>query len=263
MVVAVSLTWLPNPPFYFSSVGVLPMRIVSPGNHLSLFFFWDSPAVIWAAYVLMLGVGSLFIAGKYPRITGMALYVLFLSFLNRNYQITYGGTNILTTLLFLTLFLDTAAKPTDKRPWWPFYLMQFQMAVGYFVSGLSKAHATEWAQGQKLYAVFMDPTFSYFSMGWLHHLPWVIALATWGVVIAETLFIFLCWFKKTRYVALFLVASMHIGIFLTMNVHFFSEIMLVGLVCFLSEKDIDWLWKVFDTAKARIVPLVRRPKRQV
>lgn len=257
VVLAVVLSWLPNPAFYFSNLGSLPDSLVEKSNLFSILFFGDSPPLVWLWYILLLAATLCFTVGFYPRVTGVVTYVLLLSFLNRNYQMTYGGTSILLTLLFLTLFLDTGAKSHDKRPHWPFYLMQFQLAFGYFVSGLSKMHSVEWAEGKKLYAVLMDPTFSYFDFAWLRDFAWVIPIMTYGVIVAEVLFIFLCWFKYTRWLAIAMVASMHIGIFFTVNVHYFSEIMLVGLVSFLSVQEVDWLLERGNAAKARIVSLVR------
>jgi hypothetical protein len=213
------------------------------------------------AYILLIASSLCLIFGKYVKVAAPVAFILFLSFLARNAAMSYGGTDVLQLLLLAVILLHLPGKRPPER--WPVFLMQFQFALIYFVAGASKLQTPAWVQGTKMFSTLSDPTFSYINPDLLLSVPIVLVAFTWFGFMSELAFSFLIWSSATRRLALLLVVMLHIGVILTMNVHLFSEIMLLGLTVCLTNAEAGWILERLHAAKSRVVTAVRRPKRKV
>jgi hypothetical protein len=262
------LSWAGSFYWFFSPEGYVPV-----GTEELLGKYFDSwlnifsypglesyPAVL-LAYILAIISACLLIVNKFPKVAAPIAYVLLLSFLGRNPALSYGGTDVLQFLLLGVVLLSLPGRKVAER--WPIFLLQFQFALLYFTAGSSKLGVAEWLNGTKMFTTLSDPTFSYIDPQLLLLAPLLISFITWYGFISELAFAFLIWSKATRRYALAAVVLLHVGIIASMNVHLFSEMMLLGLTCLLTNQEADWLLERFHAAKTRVVSAVRGPKRQV
>lgn len=263
-----TLSWLGSFRWFFGPDGYVPVSMApSLGKYseswLAIFNtdpFTSLPVVI-LGYVLLILAALALMTNRYVKVAAPIAFVLFLSFMVRNPAMSYGGTDVLQLLLFGVVLLSLPGKKATET--WPLLLVQFQFALIYFTAGLSKAQTADWYNGTKMFATFSDPTFSYIDPTFLIGFPLVLSLITWFGFMSELAFAFLIWAKGTRLVALGIVAMLHVGILLSMNVHLFSEIMLLGLTGLLLDSEAKWLTERLSAAKARVVSAVRGSKRKV
>ncbi|MDX1947894.1 MAG: HTTM domain-containing protein [Pirellulaceae bacterium] len=122
-------------------------------------------------------------------------------------------------------------------------LLQIQMAVIFFTAGLWKLGGEPWLNGTALYYVArMDDYFGRFPVpAILFDTPWIVALLTWAVVIAELAIPVLIWFRETRRLCLVAVVLFHLANEWTMHLFLFHWIMLVGWLAFVRPEEIRGL----------------------
>ncbi|CAN5153480.1 hypothetical protein BH11PAT4_BH11PAT4_3950 [soil metagenome] len=261
-----ALSWLGSFKWFFGPEGYVPLSAVgtlgkfsASWMHIFSYSSLTSLPVVTAAYILLMVAAICLILGKYVKVAAPVAFVLLLSFLGRNAAMSYGGTDVLQLLLLAVVLLSLPGRRAPER--WPVFLMQFQFALIYFVAGVSKLQTPAWVQGTKMFSTLSDPTFSYINPGLLLAIPVAITAITWFGFMSELAFSFLIWSKATRRVALVLAVMLHVGVIFTMNVHLFSEIMLLGLTIFLTEPEAKWVLERLHTAKSRVVSAVRGSKR--
>lgn len=235
---------------YFSSAGFYSTTMAhSLANPLAFSLFYvlgDGPVIVYAAYVILVVACLLFIVGWRSRLMAIILFVLYTSFEMRNPLLFHAGDDILRIALFYTCFLQTDRAfvlPMLKRvsarsvPGWPVKLIQFQMACIYLSAGISKVESPQWWDGSYAYRMLTLPGRGYFSWHWLLHMPTLANLLTYSVIWMEISFFFLVWFESTRRLAVIQAALLHLGILATVNVVYFSEIMLSILFLFTLPRD--------------------------
>jgi uncharacterized membrane protein YphA (DoxX/SURF4 family) len=112
---------------------------------------------------------------------------------------------------------------------WPLRLIQFQIALIYFVSGWVKFQSPEWLDGTIMQYVLIHPQYSRWD-GWgfidnpliTGLLAGLAGFIRWW----ELLFPFLLINTYTRRVSLLIGVLFHLGLLLTMNLRWFPVIML-------------------------------------
>jgi len=266
------LSWS-NPRLLFTDAGYFPtdlMQTLQGPLRFSLFFFLRNPTAIVACYYLLLIATICFIFGILSRIANLVVFVLFLSFIARNSILGYGGTSILQIILFYSLFLQTdqALVPKFARPkkqpatvpGWPLRLIQLQIAIVYISAATLKLQSLDWVHGTILFSVLNNPSFSYFDFTPLARFPWIFIFLTYFTLVGELSFIYWVWIPSHRRVALGMVAMLHIGLLFTLNVHYFSEIMLCSLTAFLIPTEADWVIARAKSLWNYLMGLLRIPK---
>jgi hypothetical protein len=247
------LTWH-DPRQLFTDAGLFPtdtMHALQDPLRFSLFFFIRNPSIIVGCYYLLIVATLCFIFGIYSRLANLILYILLISFLARTPMLDYGGTNMLQIACFYSLFLHTdqalvpawiPKRPSEKSvPGWPMRMIQLQLGLVYLFAGIAKLQGVDWLHGSALYSIMMDPTFSFFNVQALARFPWIFNLMSYATLATELLFNFWIWIPSHRRIALAAVVIMHIGLILTMNVHYFSETMICTLSAFLSASEAEWV----------------------
>jgi hypothetical protein len=120
---------------------------------------------------------------------------------------------------------------------WPLRLIQFQIALIYFVSGWVKFHSPEWLDGTIMQYVLIHPQYSRWD-GW----SFIDIPLLSGVLVAlagfirwwELLFPFLLINAHSRKISLLIGILFHAGLLLTMNLRWFPVIMLSLYLALLS-----------------------------
>jgi hypothetical protein len=117
------------------------------------------------------------------------------------------------------------------------------MAAMLFSSGLMKLAGDPWLNGTALYYVSrLDDYFGRFPVpAWAFDTPWIVALMTWSVLLAELAVPILIWFRETRLPCLIVLLVFHLANEWTMNLFLFHWVMLAGWISFLTPADFGWL----------------------
>jgi hypothetical protein len=174
--------------------------------------------VILAAELLV--AAALFVAPLTAPLllVGLGLHLLMM---RRNHLSNDGADDMVVVILGSTLVATLAASQLARTAWAVF--LTAQLALAYFVSGVSKAQSRAWWCGEAVPGVvgtriFGHPRFAEF----LRCHSWAGALMTWGTLVVETLFpaslfaprpIFLC--------ALAAMLAFHIGCAVVMGLNTF------------------------------------------
>ena len=113
-------------------------------------------------------------------------------------------------------------------------LMQIQMAVLFFYSGLAKVRGDDWWHGDALWLVFtMNEYYNRVLLDVLASNYWLVNLATYGTILVEIAFPFLIWQRRTRPYMLAAAIFLHVQIAVFMGMPYFSFVMIMGHMSFL------------------------------
>ena len=243
---------LPYVEAQFSGLGWLrdiQQIAVQNGGSWSLFFIQAGAqattlayAIVWmgiiAAFMLMIGWQS--------RLAAFITWLVWVSLWNRNPLLLDGDDAILKLMCFYLMLSSCGncwsvdaclqIKPQQVSVW-PLRLIQFQIALIYFVSGWVKFHSPEWLDGTIMQYVLIHPQYSRWD-GW----SFIDNPLLSGVLVAlagfirwwELLFPFLLIKARSRNISLLIGILFHAGLLLTMNLRWFPVIMLSLYLALLS-----------------------------
>lgn len=241
---------------FYTDGGILPKRLalqVLPEGMRPAFLlsFWSDAWVPWVhgSYVLILILLAFGVAG---RALGWVAILLQLAFLFRNYSVSFGADQI-GTIFLLYLVLTQSEARLSVRAWWrnkndknpivcdsltsAFYRMiQIQLCVIYFYSGLEKLKGASWWDGTALWSVFANSQMVIADLTWLRHVPLVIVFITFSTILFELYFPALVWNPKLRKYFLMTGVLFHSGIGVIMALWSFAVIMICPYVLFLREE---------------------------
>ena len=243
---------LPYVETQFSGLGWLrdiQQIAVQNGGSWSLFFIQAGAkattlayAIVWmgiiAAFMLMIGWQS--------RLAATITWLVWVSLWNRNPLLLDGDDAILKLMCFYLMLSSCGncwsvdaclqIKPQQVSVW-PLRLIQFQIALIYFVSGWVKFHSPEWLDGTIMQYVLIHPQYSRWD-GW----SFIDNPLLSGVLVAlagfirwwELLFPFLLINAHSRKISLLIGILFHVGLLFTMNLRWFPVIMLSLYLALLS-----------------------------
>ena len=243
---------LPYVEAQFSGLGWLrdiQQIAVQNGGSWSLFFIQAGAqattlayAIVWmgiiAAFMLMIGWQS--------RLAAFITWLVWVSLWNRNPLLLDGDDAILKLMSFYLMLSSCGnfwsvdaclqIKPQQVSVW-PLRLIQFQIALIYFVSGWVKFHSPEWLDGTIMQYVLIHPQYSRWD-GWglidNPLLSGVLVTLAGFIRWWELLFPFLLINARSRKIILLIGILFHAGLLLTMNLRWFPVIMLSLYLALLS-----------------------------
>lgn len=228
----------------------------------SVFFYFTAPWQWVAFHIVFLICCAAFTVGWRTSWVKWVLLIGQISYDYRNPMLPYGVDKILACLLLLlclapigrAISLDRvravrAAKMKDLTATLPRYtsawtgactrLIQIQMAVLFFYSGVGKIAGEDWWNGDAVWIVFT--THEHYSKLILDILAahyWIVNAATYGTILIEVAYPFLIWQHATRPYLLCLALFLHAQFGLLMGLIYFSFVMMMGHMSFLRP---EWL----------------------
>ena len=194
------------------------------------------------------------------------VFVLFTSFMVRDLEVVLNASyRIIMVVFFFSMFVPTDLAYTPKwyqkkykknsatTTGWPIRLIQIQICLIYLVTVLIKVHSDEWYFGTAFFNALNNTNFAVFDGTWMIHYPWLVNFMTYASLFVELLFPFFIWFKRTRIPTLFGVIVLHVIVLFTMNVLWFSEVMLATFVLFLDTSEYSLLENWLVTLYGKVV----------
>jgi hypothetical protein len=245
--------YLPNMMEFFGPTGVAPAGLHDAYQlrkwHWTVYFFnTDDPATLYQAFWVWVGVTAAWTAGFCTRLSNIAVWFGTMCFINRNPNILNGGDDTMQVGLFLlmlspcgkALSIDAwlrrlragpAAGPVLIRPW-SVRVLQIQLCMIYLGTGLPKLQGWwhggpflfegTWWEGTSIHYVLNYITMSRWSYAQLPLPFWMTAPLTYISVWWEVLFPLLVLHRWTRKWALLFGILFHVGIWLMIEVGWFS-----------------------------------------
>jgi hypothetical protein len=246
-----STFWRPDGIVPIPSPGGFRETVINMGLGVPVgeFLFWGFAAALLAMTV---GLGS-------RLVVPLAFAFANVQFLWGRLQLS-GANAVFVVMLFCLVWAETGAtlsidawlerrrtrRPPNAAPKLatvlPLRMIQLQLAVIYFNSGLFKIHDASWRDGTALHWAMTNNVFHRFPFA----LPLVndatLTAATYTTVFWEIGFPFLLLNRFTRRIALVVGVILHLGIWTMMEVGPFSPIMLAAYIAFLNPQHVtQWV----------------------
>jgi len=243
------LAFYPNWDRYYSADGVLSLDQMDPPrthqDKVSVFYWTEAVMPVAAWWWIGFGGAVLFTIGYQTRAATILLFVLINSMAHRNRMAVNGEDLVFRMLLFYGCFgplseafsVDRWLRVRRNRDEdeeclpliWPVRLMQINICLIYLISLPNKlVDDAAWLNGTAIYWTVTNDLWSRFPWPRLFYGGMLSSLFTYGTILVEGLFPILVWFRRTRYIALFSIASLHLGIAIFLqNVTFFT----LSMVC--------------------------------
>jgi len=214
---------------------------------LSLFrMFPDSPALLYGLMAMGILNGVLLLVGVAPRFQALGIFVFYCQFGNHDSALSdhqdvmmrmYALMLALAPIHHVTLwdgFGCTKQKKNCSWPMWPIRCWQILVCLIYVGAGYGKLSSDVWRNGEALYYPPYEEGFGRFwNPDFIFNRLWPIKILTWSSLVLECTCMFTIWPKATRKLTLFCVVGFHLGIELTMIMHIFQYISVLGWCSFL------------------------------
>ena len=239
----------------------------------SVFFYFTAPWQ-WIAFhtVFLLGCTAFMLGWRTSWLKWIVL-VGQISYDYRNLTLAYGADSIATCLIFIlclapigrAMSLDRvravrAAKRINLKDTPPAYtspwacactrLVQIQMAVLFFYSGIEKLKGDEWWSGDAVWLAFATHEFyNNAVLALVARQYWLVTVGTYATIVIEIAFPFLIWQRRTRPYLLADAIILHVMFAVLMGLVYFSFIMIMGHMSFLRP---EWLAHLREWWKGKI-----------
>ena len=250
---------------FWGDAGWMPRELASEGVDFwtrSVFFYFSAPWQWIAFHSLFLLCCTAFMLGWRTTWVKWIVLVGQISYEVRNPALFYGVDKILAGLLLIlclapigrAMSLDrvravraakrrrlTARLAPYRSPWAGACtrLMQIQMVVLFFYSGIEKLRGDEWWNGEAIW--FLFATNEYYSpllLDLLARQYWLVNVATYSTILIELAFTFLIWQRRTRPYLLAAAIFLHLQFAIFMALYYFSVVMIMGHMSFVRP---EWL----------------------
>ena len=258
---------------FWGDAGLLPRALAVRDSDpwmQSVFFYFTAPWQ-WIVFdALFLFCCAAFTVGWRTAWVKWVVLIGHVSFVYRNPYLIYGVDKILAALLLIlclapvgrAISLDRvravrrikrarldAVLPPYTNPWTSACtrLMQIQMAVLFFYSGVTKLQGDEWWYGDAIWLVFSsEEYYNGLLLDLFARHYWLVNIATYSTVAVEIAYPFLIWQRATRPYLLAAAIMLHVEFAVFMGLFYFSFVMIMGHLSFVRE---EWLRRLGEAWK--------------
>jgi hypothetical protein len=253
--------YLPHLALFYGPQGVAPAGVndwwrLQNWQWTVLVLNTDEMNLVYLAFGLWMAATVAFLVGWHTRWTSVLLWFVTLCFHNRNRSVLNFGDHVVEIALFLLMCspcgralsidawrqrkkrarADRPVQGSATTPAWPVRLFQIQLCVIYFSTGLAKLVTGladfvtgetpflegTWWEGTSIHYALNNMTLARWSYAQIPVPLWVTAPLTYISVGWEVLFPFLVLSRWTRKWTLWFGILFHLGIWLVLEVGWFS-----------------------------------------
>lgn len=221
----------------------------------SVFFWIESPWLLWTVHLFALLVFFCLMIGLFSRVAATLGFLLAVSYAQRVTPGAYFGLDKVNCMLSLYLMLGPCGarysldsvrrarreNPPPVRPSTAanlaIRLLQVHLCIIYLFSGLAKLGGENWQAGTAVWWAIANQEYQSINLtwiaGWTTVGPILIALATHATVFWELFYCCLVWNRYTRPLTLWMAVAIHGGIALFMGMITFGLGMIYANLAFL------------------------------
>jgi len=261
---------------FWSDAGFMPLAVALQSSEpwaFSLFFYFSAPWQLAVFHALFLLSCAAFMVGWRTSWVKWIVFVGKISYEARNPQLAYGADIVVCSLLLIlcvspvgrAMSLDRVravreAKRSSLNATLPPYtsswagagirLMQIQMAVIFFYTGVSKIKWEEWRDGDAVWLVFItNDYYNSLILDVFARQYWLSNVVTYATILVEVAYPFLIWQRRTRPYMLAAAVALHVLIAAFLALIHFSFAMVMGHMSFLRQ---EWLTRLGAWWKRKI-----------
>ena len=256
---------LPNFPAFFTEQGYIPSEFsrtwagdfvrFAPLNNVT------NPQITFAVYMVTMVCALLTCVGLFTRVSSILLFLGTVALHHRAAEMLNSGDTLLRQYLFFLAIGPSGAAVSIDR-WiqvkkaggklalptisvWPQRLVQVQLAIVYFTTVWWKMMGLKWRDGTATWYPSHLNEFDRFPYPkFIDEVP-MIYVTTYGTLLVELALATLVFAKPFRKWVLLAGAGMHLWIEYSMNIPFFSAIIISGYLCFYEGEEVEgWLRKL-------------------
>ncbi|WP_131701388.1 hypothetical protein [Chryseobacterium sp. FH2] len=182
-------------------------------------------AIVIAIYIC----SFLFVLMNYYRlIFAIIVLVIHNALVASSYSFSYGADYMISFSLFINMLLCINSKYCQGIYSFAIRLLQLQLCIIYFFSGVGKAMGNNWYTGDAIwYLVSTYTNVNILTAFVATTVPVVFQIISLSVVIVELFYPILIYNKLTKNVALIYIIITHIIIILTINLYTFGVVMII------------------------------------
>jgi hypothetical protein len=234
------------------------MKTIEPGIRLNLLAILpQDDRWIGAFFYIFLGFAVLLTIGLWTRISTIVVFLCLASIHQRNPFIEHGGDTFLRVAGFFLMFapagevlsLDrlirtykTGISLEVSRAPWAQRMIQFELALVYFMSFCWKMKGHAWLNGSALYYATHLYEIQRFPLPWWTQNSVVLKLGSWSTLGLEFSLGALIWFRRLRYPLLLLGLLFHLSLEYAFNLPMFQWDVLSAYVLFIDPADLARTW---------------------
>ena len=246
---------------YWPLDGITPLSGSDSGLRSWLYTNGWGTAAGWAFFVALTVAFTAMMVGVRSNLAVLCAFIGLVGQVHWNRLPLSSAHQVMVVLTFCLLWTDSGAvlswdarrkrrsgpHPLMMQPAWPLQLMRFQIALIYGSSGLHKLSFPIWRDGSAVHWAI--------NLNEFHRLPWVIpetaalavAFLTWSTLAFELAFPLLVVFKRTRPLVLIAGVGLHLGLWATMELGPFSQVMVASYIAFLEPATVAKIFQKRDT----------------
>ena len=214
-----------------------------------LFWVWNS-LVLKILFLIMMGLTLIFMLGVINLWMFIGLFILQISFHQANPVIISEPQQLANLFLLMFFFIFPNTYPTfltlknypstglmTKEDKQIINILIVFLGLYYLLAGLKQLPDPLWRKGEALYYILKWPIMSkdnFIVQELLKH-AFILKALNYGVLVFEISFIFLV-YSRFRWILIVLGLGYHLGIYMTLDVGSFSQIMLVWYMLLLDEQ---------------------------
>jgi hypothetical protein len=255
VVVGWGLSLLPDLDDFFTSDGVVVHPTVGSFEWGVFQHTGDGRVVLIGWLVLLLAAVALAV-GWHSRAAAVIVFVLVLSFQNRNPLVFNAGDVLIRVeALLIALAPSGAALSFDERRrtdsfWsaqtrapWSLRLFQIQLTVVYVAIFAARMTGDRWPAGTALSSVLrLEDMLIVHVPQLISGSPLLMNIGTWAVLVGELLIGILIWNRRCRPAVATIGTALHLAIMVTIAVGFFTPATLLLYLAFLpAETAEEWI----------------------
>jgi len=221
----------------------------------SLFFWIQTPWLLWCVHLFALLVFFCLMIGLFSRTAAKLAFLFAVSYAHRVSPGAFFGLDKINCMLAMYLMLGPCgarysldslrrrrrgnSEPIRPSTWanLAIRLIQVHLCIIYLFSGLAKLMGENWQAGTAVWWALANQEYQSIDMTWIANWPTfgpiLIALATHATVFWELFYCCLVWNRYTRPLVLWMAVAIHAGIGLFMGMITFALAMLYANLAFL------------------------------
>jgi predicted DCC family thiol-disulfide oxidoreductase YuxK len=242
------LTWhflalIPYGTELFSNEGLIGDATLNPtyGLFPNPLYIFDSPFAVFLTLGLAVAASVSFTLGKAHRTSAIVLWFVVTALFHRNNLTGNPSLPYLGLMLLLSALIPPVRKGEPwKMPSWILPVATLLLAIGYSFSGYTKLFSPSWIDGTAIAHVLNNPLArpGFFRDFFLGMPGGILAVMTWGALLAELLYLPLCLFRKTRPWIWLALVGMHVSLMFLID---FTDLSMGMIMIHLFTFDPKWL----------------------
>jgi uncharacterized membrane protein YphA (DoxX/SURF4 family) len=251
---ALSLT--PDLYIWFGAPGIVTEKTLYTDavNKLNILsYFPTSNEWVFAVWMAMIIASICLTIGFQTRIASIIVFIVIVTFANRNGYLFNAGDTYLRTVAFWLVFapsnqvwsIDSWLRNRKRKaPYdplisaWTWRALQIQMCIVYYSAFYAKTGGWYWSVGEAVYIAARFESLQRIPMPFSFDTMLFSQLFTFGTLFIEFALFTLIWVRELRYYVLACGLCMHLTIDWFMSIPMFEWLMIVSFVLFIDPVDI-------------------------